>query len=52
MFYICYIERAKVTHKLLLDAFAENHFLLEEIGQDQSKKIDANSYIYKVIKHS
>ena len=50
MFYICYIERAVATHKDLLNQFKENSFQLEEIGQEVSKAIDVNSYIYKVTK--
>lgn len=48
VFYICYIERHSNTHKSLLKALAEANFKVAETGQEISKPINADSYIYKI----
>ena len=50
IFYICYIERVANTHKELLKGFTDFKFKVEEVGQEISKEIDKNSFIYKVIR--
>lgn len=48
VFYICYIERHSNTHKALLKALDEARFKVEETGQEISKPINVDSYIYKI----
>lgn len=49
-FYICYVERAKTTHRLLLKEFETKGFKYEEVGLDFVKSIDSDGYIYRVTK--
>ena len=50
VFYICYVERAKNTHKNLLEMFLERGFSYTEIAQNVTKEITKDAYIYKVNK--
>ena len=50
VFYICYIERVSNVHKELLSQFQLNGFKFSEEGQDLTKPLDPNSYIYRVTK--
>eukprot|EP00347_Sterkiella_histriomuscorum_P018612 403344856 len=51
VFYICYIERVKNVHKELLVQFKEYEFIVEEIGEELTKPIDVNSFIYRVTRN-
>ena len=49
-FYMCYIERHTSTKKILLAELEANKFRVEEIGQEISKPINLDSFIYKITK--
>ena len=44
--YICYIERHVSTHNALKQCLAEHNFSLTEFGQDVTKGINPDSYMY------
>jgi len=45
-FYICYIERHKITHIELLEELAKRHYEVTEIGQSVTKSLHKLSFIY------
>jgi hypothetical protein len=47
-FYLCYIERHSNTHKELLEALSLGNFTVVEVGQQQTKAVTKDAYIYLV----
>ena len=48
--YICYIERHTSTHKEFKEGLARRNFLLQEFGQDVTKPLNPDSYMYMITK--
>ena len=48
VFYICYIERHKITHIELLAELEKRSYTVVEIGQSISKKMHKLSFIYEI----
>ena len=48
--YICYIERHTSTHRELKEALANHNFTVTEFGQDVTKPINPDSYMYRIEK--
>jgi len=48
--YICYIERHVNTHNLLKQSLTDHNFTFSEFGQEITKTINADSYMYKITK--
>ena len=46
VFFICYIERHKITHIELLEELAKRHYEVTEIGQEVTKTLNKFSFIY------
>jgi hypothetical protein len=48
IFYICYIERHKITHIELLEQFEKRSYSVNEIGQSVTKGMHKLSFIYEI----
>lgn len=46
VFYICYIERHRITHIELLEELAKRGYKVKEIGQEVTKGLSKLSFIY------
>lgn len=50
IFYICYIERHKNTHEELRKKLGERGYQIAQIGQEITKDLNENSYMYSITK--
>lgn len=52
VFYICYIERHKITHIELLEELKTRGYSVSELGEEVTKPINKASFIYLIKKQN